>query len=442
MGGLTESKLGSVRMLIQLAPDSAIRDLAIALSSDDPRQPTTQIIRGIVNAEALDRRARNTVFAPLMPLCGPTVQVRALIFPSSAPAKLWRGLKEEAADDVQRAIRLVDCQEWDEVALNRLCARAAVGLRAGSNSHYEAAAATLNTSTGGAEAFAACLDLVPIARGALEKLPEWLGRQTEERVAAARLAFRDAVEVSEDAGPRLLEILYAHLEEPWLVLRLVSALMHRPTDQYVANSELASFGERLLDNLDVQLQALGTFNIDEGVEAGRAASRCVRAAAMLIAEFDEGVDLSREGPWGSRIARAKRTLALGVEGRLKVVETEVAQALPLGQRGKGGTRGAPRLTADPDQRSISRALALLTFMQDVRMLSDRIGSGATWTKTSEALAGRLDTYVEDLLEKLRAGDPAENLDRVRQYLDIAAEFLGLASDEKAAQIVRRRVAAA
>ena len=63
-------------------------------------------------------------------------------------------------------------------------------------------------------------------------------------------------------------------------------------------------------------------------------------------------------------------------------------------------------------------------------------------RAAEDVQVRLDAYVEDLLEKLRAAEEEDNLDRVRTFLDVAAEFMGLASDDKAAQIVRRRVAAA
>ena len=56
---------------------------------------------------------------------------------------------------------------------------------------------------------------------------------------------------------------------------------------------------------------------------------------------------------------------------------------------------------------------------------------------------RLDGYVEEVLEEIRAGDDEEvDPDRAREFLEIAAQLCGLARDEKAAQIVRRRAAAA
>ncbi len=257
------------------------------------------------------------------------------------------------------------------------------------------------------------------------------------------MAFRDAVAVAEDAGPRLLEVLYAHLEEPWAVLRLVSAVMHRPSDKYVAGSELAVFGERLLDDIDARLKLVSAFAADNGRQAGLQAGDAVRVAALQIQEFDESMDLSPEGPWGSRLTRQKRALGQAVEGRLKAAEAEVAAALPLQSSGfKKGARGHPRLTADPDPRQVNRARAFLVLLHEVRGSADRLGFGSLWGKVEDSIEARLDTYIEDLLEKLRGGEEGQNPDRVKLYLDIAAEFLGLASGDKAAQIVRRRVAAA
>jgi hypothetical protein len=59
----------------------------------------------------------------------------------------------------------------------------------------------------------------------------------------------------------------------------------------------------------------------------------------------------------------------------------------------------------------------------------------------EILEARLDSYVEEILASLHAGE-IENEPRARAFLDVTATFCGLARDEQAAQIVRRRAAAA
>ena len=59
----------------------------------------------------------------------------------------------------------------------------------------------------------------------------------------------------------------------------------------------------------------------------------------------------------------------------------------------------------------------------------------------ETLDPRIDNYAEDMLDLLHhAGDVPP--DRIRAFLDIAAEFLGLVRDPKSAKIIRRRAAVA
>lgn len=447
MGQLSDSQLSTVRALLSTAPDCAVRDLEATLSSGSQGHDVMRMIQAMVASEALDRRARNAIFRPLIPLCtNARASLGGMIFPAAALANVWAGLKQSGGRQVEFALSLAahgSVDEAPEGIYDQLCAEAAAGLRARANPSYTAAADLLEqASSGGAEQFAAYLDLAPVARRALDRMHEWLGRLTEERSAVARLTFRDAVAVADDAGPRLLEILYAHLEEPWAILRLVSAVMHRPGDSYVANSELAQFGDRLLEDIDAQLKRVAAFDADRGAEGGLAVAAALRTAALEIQEFDESVDLSREGPWGTRLMRQKKALVLAIEGRLRAVEAEVAGALPLQNSGpRRKTRGHPRLSADPDPRQIQRVRAFLSLLREVRTSAERLGYGALWAKTSEAVQGRLDTYVEDLLETLRAAE-GDNLDRVRAYLDVAAEFQGMITDERAAQIVRRRIAAA
>ena len=448
MASLTEAQLGSVKLLIQTAPDAAIRDLETTLAVGSERHETMRAIQQMVVVEAADRRGRNAVFAPLTPLIGPVQEtLRPLKFPTRALNQLWRGLKQADPAAVRTVIAGPNDynpdQDWTAL-LDALAREAAEGFKARSNPSFAAAAEACEAAMPqGAERFAAYLDLVPVARRGLSRMHEWLGRLNEQRAAAARLTFRDATTVAEDAGPRLMEILYAYLEEPWAVLRLVSAVMHRPGDSYVANSELATFGERLLDDIDERLATVCAFHTDGGPQMGALAGDAVRIAALEIAEFDDCIDLSRDGPWGSRLGRQRRALALAVEGRIRGVEADIAAALPLRSAGyRKGVRGHPRLTQDPDPRLVNRARAVLTLMHEVRGSADKLGFGALWNKEAEAVNLRLDGYVEDLLEKLRTPEECDDLDRVRAFIDIAAEFMGLVCDDKTAQIVRRRVAAA
>src|SRR5262249_42997850 len=148
MASLSEAQLGSVKLLIQTAPDSAIRNLEETLSSGAERHETMRVIQQMVAVEAADRRGRNAVFSPLTPMCGGKAGgPRRLRFPGSVLAQLWRGLRDAEPHAVQAVIVATNNPdpETDAVtAMDSLSRKAAQGLRARSNPGFEAAAAALD----------------------------------------------------------------------------------------------------------------------------------------------------------------------------------------------------------------------------------------------------------------------------------------------------------
>src|SRR5436190_3069185 len=292
MPGLTESRMSVIRTLIDAAPDSVIRSLDMALSADASEGPMA-VIREMVAAEAEQRRTRSMTFGPMAKLCPSRPTSRHECFPARVLPALWKALKAEQATAVAAAVEASRSWKNDEIdpaPFDRLVAAAAAGLR-GAKPVYAPTAAILEAdSPGSAARFAAYLDLVPLARRALGQLPEWLIRMTDERAASIRLAFRDAVTVAPDAGPRFIEILLAQLDEPWQVLRVVSGLMDRPTDEFMAGSELAHIGERLLREVDQRLDNLRNFDPQAGHDAGVAAAEDARVVVQCLIEFEETLD--------------------------------------------------------------------------------------------------------------------------------------------------------
>jgi hypothetical protein len=294
------------------------------------------------------------------------------------------------------------------------------------------------------EDLAKCLDLSTIVRGALPRLSEWVSRMTDERAASARLAYRDACNISEDAGPLLFSILAAHLSEDWRILRVISAVMDRPNDRYLAGSEVGVFGERMLADIERDIDAMRSFDLDGGEAAGRAAAAAAQRVSQQIVEFEQSVELAKDGPWGRRIVKFKQAVAQVADSRLNAADKELAAALPLQAismlGGKGG-KGIPRLTADPDERLITRARAILAFVSDVRPCAAQSGYGSTRTKVLDKLNTRLDQYIEDVLHVARTGEGGDS-GIAHKYLDIAAGFIAFTRDDKTSEIVRRRAAAA
>ncbi|HEY1751366.1 MAG TPA: hypothetical protein VGG29_08880 [Caulobacteraceae bacterium] len=444
MTHMSDVKLALVRALIEQAPDAVIQSLSLALSSDRKHDESLTQVHQMVDAEAVDRRARNLVFSPVAPLCAIPGPFSGLNFPPRALSMLWKALKQQAPEKAIAAKAL--SRRWggpdsSPELFDQLCAMAAEGIRRGEGP-FEAAA-TAADQGGGRASFAACLDIAPVTRRALDQMPEWLGRMTSEKAAKLRLAYRDAVGVSDDAGPRFFEMLAAHLAEPWLILRIISGVMDRPNEAYVSGSELAGFGERVLADIERRLGEVTAFKATAGRQAANAAAQAVHLATTEIAELEQSFGLTPDGAWGRRLARQKKTLAATIETHLKATDAAVAQALPLQtvRVGPRTQRGVPRLTHEPDLAQVEKAATLLTFMSEVRSSATAGGFASARAKALEGLEQRLDTYVEEVLADIHADDGVDPV-RAKAFLEIAAQFCGLARDEKSAQIVRRRAAAA
>jgi hypothetical protein len=450
MGELAPAKIDLLRRIFDAAPDAVVRDLCQSLSPEGPYDASLSAVRQLLEDERQDRRVRNTVFAGIAPLCRPGRGER-LSFPPQVLKQLWIGLKHRQPQDVDQAGLL--CAEWREddagvFTFDSLCAHAVEALQGGEDGAFaEALQACEAARAGSAGQLVTCLQLSPIARRALQKLPDWLGRLTGERAAELRLAYRDACAVSDEAGPLFIEMLAGHVAEPWLVLRLLSGVMERPSEAYLAGSELAFVAERLLEYLDERVAVVTRFNANATPQQAREAAMAIDGAVAAIAEMEQAVQLNPNGPWGRRVASQKRALALRVEGHLKAMEEQVAKALPLQpvKLGLRSTRGVPRLTMDPEPLVVARAMTLLHFASEARHSASVGGYASTRNKALETVCARIDQYVEDLLEHLRAEpEPGteDDHDRARAYLEVLAEFSALARDDKAAMIVRRRAAAA
>jgi hypothetical protein len=143
-----------------------------------------------------------------------------------------------------------------------------------------------------------------------------------------------------------------------------------------------------------------------------------------------------------RIGEQKKLLAQSAEARLEQIGKALNAALPLRMVRLGkGLRGLPKLDADPDPAALCRAEGLMAFFDHSRGSAAQSGYGAARAKAAEMIEERLDQYVEDLLEMLRAED-AGPAPRIHAFLEVTAGFMAQAHGEKAAQIVRRRAAAA
>ncbi|PTS87458.1 MULTISPECIES: hypothetical protein [unclassified Caulobacter] len=440
MTAIAAHKLQIIRTLVQTAPDAALRSLELALSGVGEVGGLAQV-RGLVEVETTERFVRNNVLAPIVPLCGPRKD-GLIHFPPVVLARLWKALKTVAPRAVEDAASR--CNPWDleqgaPEVFDQLCAMAVTGLRDPSQTAFDSL-----RDLSECEQLARCLEISSIVRTTLPKLSDWVSKMSGERAAAARLAYRDACAIRDDAGPMLFDMMAAQLPDEWRILRIISAVMDRPNDRYMASSEAASFGESVLTDIETSIAMIRDFDLERGEKIGREAGHIAQRVALQIIELEQSVNLAKDGPWGKRVAKFKQAIAQAADIRMAAADRELAEALPtrpisiLG--GKGG-KGVALLDNPPDERRVRRATAALTFIAELRPCADKSGYGTTRIKALEKLNTRLDQYIEDVLYAARTGeggDPAI----ARQYLDIAANLIAYTRDDKTAEIVRRRAAAA
>ena len=176
---------------------------------------------------------------------------------------------------------------------------------------------------------------------------------------------------------------------------------------FVAASELASFGERVLDDIDRRLKVVTGFDLGQGREAGAAAGRAVHVATMEIAAFEESIELSRQGPWGQRLMAQKRQ-----PGRARWRTSSSSSTTPWPRRfrcrpaGARGPRGHPRLSHDPDR---SRARPRPRPWPPSRPRSGppppSPASARCAPRRPRRVEARLSQYVEDLIEVIHLQAP-------------------------------------
>ena len=446
MPGLSEQKADIVRRLVETSPDRVVGALNAALAGVGGNDALSDV-RRLVEAETQDRRLRNMVLQPVAPLfrvqAGPH---GSLAFPPKALAHLWRGLKQTTPDEVAAlAAQLADRygREISTVALDALCLSAVEALRARAPADFAVAAELCDEAMpDGADLLAKCMDLVPICRSVMPRLGDWITRTTEASTAAARLAYKDAVDISEDAGVRFFEILSAQLAHPWMVLRVISAVMDRPDESYFAGSEFASFALQLMDAIDAGLQSLAHIDLAAGPSAGLAAAKQVETISLQIHEIEESIEVKPGGPWAPRLTAQKVALASKVEERLRAAEKATQAALPThAARVAKKLKQVPRLDVAPEAKAVNDARVLLTFALESRSSANHGGFASSRGKLIEAVCGIIDDHVEETLAELRSGDPLD-VAITAQHLEAAAELRVAVGDEKAAEVIRRRAAAA
>lgn len=443
MGALSERKIEIVRHLVESAPDRVVGSLQQALSETADESALGGVKR-LVESEYADRSLRNAILQPIAPLCVAAGAFSIVTFPGRTLALLWKGLKETQAEDIEtlRADAFPEPHKRSDLQ-DQMTAAALAGLREETHPDFVAAGeAAERARTGARTQLLACLEIAPVVRRATPRLTEWLAYPGADTTAGARLAYKDSVAIADDAGPLFFHMLAAQMAQPWMVMRIISAVMDKPNERYLRDSELADFAERLMGEVDAGISAIATMKAEEGPAAGLAAAQRAELCVHQIQEMEGSVELPRDQGWGQRVVKQRAGLAGVVEGRLKEAERAAIAALPMfAPRNQRVRHQIPRLSAMPEERSVLQAVTLLTFSHELRSSANYGGFSTARNKLIEKLGEYIDHYTESVVDLART-DEIEDRAIAMAFLEHAAEFNQLIRGDKAAEITRRRANAA
>jgi hypothetical protein len=440
---VAEKRMMMLKGLVRSLPKASLRSLEMALGlTNDPKMVE---VRDVILAETEFRHVREAVFAPFMPLFqARTDGLEGVRFPTWIINNLWSALEKQEPDLQGQARILLQSLRTDDptpVVFFRLVTAAGQICRNDPNSILPRGADDDDREE--VAEFGHYLDLHRLSRQVLARLSDFMGRIDADKAAALRVLYKDASDLDAESGTRFIEIIFANLDDGAQVIKIVATVSDRPKDRFLAESELASFGERILDRIEADLAGLKTFMGGKGKvceDLDGAGDRVSNCLGQLQA-FGQYIELARDGPWGKRVTEAQKAIAGLVEHQLKGAEKTLDAVLPTRTERIYGRmkKEVPDYAQVPDDEAMARARGALLFVQKVRHIAVAGGFASLHTKMTDACEKALDAYFADMLG-IANGDEAFDREQLLDGFERVTDMMEALCGEGKAQVARRRVA--
>jgi hypothetical protein len=248
MAGLSVAHRVALTALLARCPEAALMAVSAAVASMEGGRAAE--LRMLIGDESRDRLRRAKVLAPLAPMFRQRADgIAAMTFPPHVLPRLWRAASEREPELLMH----LDPEEPSAVAVaDRFCQTAASVVRDHPDLVWPPAGDEAARQKGLAD-LVACLDLAHLARRGLPSLEIWLKRPDGDQIAELRLLLKDCAGVHVDGAQRVLEMLFAHLDDAVLILRIVTQTsLAAGREGFLSESELAGFVDRLIAGVDVR----------------------------------------------------------------------------------------------------------------------------------------------------------------------------------------------
>jgi hypothetical protein len=296
----------------------------------------------------------------------------------------------------------------------------------------------------GLDDLTACLDLAHLARRGLPSLEIWLRRPDGDQIAELRLLFKDCAGARIDGAPRVLEMLFAHLPDAVLILRIVTLTsLVAGRDGFLSESEMSGFVDRLIGGVDLRAGRIKAFKPGSDLARVDSVIADFNWCAGVLGELDVTLSFDPRSAWGKSVRDARATIAGRMSSLLREADKAVTRALPMERVQFGGrmAREMPRLSAPVEGPAVEAALSLLSLVGSACGPASVFGCEGDRKTLVVALGDRLLDYADQALRMIHEG-PVEDETHAFGLIELVALCLDRIEAEEAAHTVRRRAAVA
>jgi hypothetical protein len=297
----------------------------------------------------------------------------------------------------------------------------------------------------GLDELALCFDLAAMARRGLLNLPSLILRPTGDQLAELRLLIRDSAEITTDGGPRMLEIMFAHLGDASLILRLVvHSSKASAKEGLLSGSEMAVFVNRLIAEVEARVTRIASHKPGAKADPGPGLRADIAWCAETLGELDITLQLDPEGAWGKQAREARERINKSLSGTLRSLDQTMDKLMPSKAVKTVGrmTKQAPDLDADaPPLETVQAAVLQLTLLGALRTAAQVFGCETLRSQLVQSVTERVTTWVDMVIEAVNAGEAPDQRKSLAMVETLAKCLLVIEATE-AARTVRRRAAAA
>jgi len=439
MAGLSVAHQVALAAIVERAPDPMLANLSQVVGSLPGER--ARELQTMLAVEALDRRRRAIVLMPLLPMFRQRADgIECMTFPVGVLPRLW---KAASSREPELLCRLDDDGPDVMPVVNRICLAAASVVRDKPDLIWPVDANPAAREKGLAD-LATCLDLARLARDALPSLEIWLKRPDGDQIAELRLLLKDCAGVHHDGSQRVLEILFSHLEDAVLILRVItqtSGVAER--ESFLSASELADFVQRLIVGVEVRAARIAAFQSGATKVRVEEIIADFSWCAAVLSELDITLTLNPQSAWGKSVRDGRVMISGQLSSFLRAADKAVDKALPLAKVKIGGrmSRKCPLMTAPFEGPDVNSVRNLLKLVGSVRGAASVFGAESNRKLLVESLTARLSDYADEALHMVNDGEVADEAHALK-LIALASHCLALINAKDAARTVRRRAAVA